>query len=165
NTDQAKEEPVWELSSGELQNKQNPPAPLERNPQLEWDFRIGKNGVIEQKRKLLAMRQTSKLARSSLMPAQRRSISIRRTSSIILCGRSRLTASHGFIGGKICRAHWKRLAQRSVTQLLSAAWPVSRSPLSRFRTRRTGQNRWFGSIPSVIVGRSIIMGLAGRRSS
>src|SRR5208282_4071582 len=47
NTDQAKEEPVWELSSGELQNKQNPPAPLERNLQLEWDFRIGKNGVIE----------------------------------------------------------------------------------------------------------------------
>src|SRR5271157_274527 len=47
NTDQAKEEPVCELSSGELQNKQNPPAPLERNPQLEWDFRIGKNGVIE----------------------------------------------------------------------------------------------------------------------
>jgi Large polyvalent protein-associated domain 7 len=47
NGDQAKEEPVWELSSGELHNKQSPPAPLERNPQLEWDFRIGKNGVIE----------------------------------------------------------------------------------------------------------------------
>src|SRR5208337_2270881 len=47
NIDQAEEEPLWELSSGELQNKQSPPAPLERNPQLEWDFRIGKNGVIE----------------------------------------------------------------------------------------------------------------------
>jgi hypothetical protein len=47
NNDQAEEEPVWELSSGELQNKQTAPAPLERNPQLEWDFRIGKNGTIE----------------------------------------------------------------------------------------------------------------------
>src|SRR5271165_3940159 len=47
NIDQAEEEPLWELSSGELQNKQSPPAPLERNPQLEWDFRIGKNGAIE----------------------------------------------------------------------------------------------------------------------
>jgi hypothetical protein len=43
----AEQEPVWELSSGELQKKQTPPAPLERNPQLEWDFRIGKNGAIE----------------------------------------------------------------------------------------------------------------------
>jgi hypothetical protein len=43
----AEQEPVWELSSGELQKKQSPPAPLERNPQLEWDFRIGKNGAIE----------------------------------------------------------------------------------------------------------------------
>jgi hypothetical protein len=44
---EAEQEPVWELSSGELQKKQTPPAPLERNPQLEWDFRIGKNGAIE----------------------------------------------------------------------------------------------------------------------
>src|SRR6266436_1360845 len=44
----AEQEPVWELSSGELHNKQSPPAPLERNPQLEWDFRTGKNGAIEQ---------------------------------------------------------------------------------------------------------------------
>jgi hypothetical protein len=43
----AEQEPVWELSSGELQKKQTPPAPLERNPQLEWDFRIGKNSAIE----------------------------------------------------------------------------------------------------------------------
>jgi conjugative relaxase-like TrwC/TraI family protein len=43
----AEQEPVWELSSGELQNKQSPPAPLERDPQLDWDFRIGKNGAIE----------------------------------------------------------------------------------------------------------------------
>src|SRR4029077_14887665 len=43
----AEQEPVWELPSGELQKKQTPPAPLERNPQLEWDFRIGKNGAIE----------------------------------------------------------------------------------------------------------------------
>jgi hypothetical protein len=43
----AEQEPVWELSSGELQKKQTPPAPLERNPQLEWDFRIGKNGAID----------------------------------------------------------------------------------------------------------------------
>src|SRR5262249_26173127 len=43
----AEQEPVWELSAGELQNKQSPPAPLQRNPQLEWDFRIGKNGAIE----------------------------------------------------------------------------------------------------------------------
>ena len=43
----AEQEPVWELSSGELRKKQTPPAPLERNPQLEWDFRIGKDGAIE----------------------------------------------------------------------------------------------------------------------
>src|SRR5271166_1238836 len=47
NADLAEQEPVCELSSGELQKKQTPPAPLERNPELEWDFRIGKNGVIE----------------------------------------------------------------------------------------------------------------------
>jgi Large polyvalent protein-associated domain 7 len=44
---EAEQEPGWVFSSGELLNKQNPPAPLERDPQLQWDFRIGKNGVIE----------------------------------------------------------------------------------------------------------------------
>src|ERR1700751_2773443 len=41
----AEQESVWEISSGELHNKQSPPAPLERNQQLECDFRIGKNGA------------------------------------------------------------------------------------------------------------------------
>ena len=62
NVDQADEEPVWELSSGELQNKQIPPAPLERNPQLEWDFRIGRNGSIEHFRTgdgLVAVRESA----------------------------------------------------------------------------------------------------------
>jgi len=47
NGDLDEQEPVWELSAGEAPNKQSPPAPLQRNPQLEWDFRIGKNGAIE----------------------------------------------------------------------------------------------------------------------
>jgi hypothetical protein len=42
---EAEQEPGWVLSSGDLQKGQKPVPPIDKN--RGWDFRIGKNGVIE----------------------------------------------------------------------------------------------------------------------
>jgi hypothetical protein len=47
NNDQAAEEPAWVLSSGDLKEEQEPVPAIEKDPRSQWDFRIGKNGVIE----------------------------------------------------------------------------------------------------------------------
>src|SRR5258707_8009400 len=43
----AEQEPGWVLSSGDLQKEQRPVPQPEKDPRSQWDFRIGKNGVIE----------------------------------------------------------------------------------------------------------------------
>src|SRR4029077_3286154 len=43
----AEQEPGWVLSSGDLQKEQKPVPQPEKDPRSQWDFRIGKNGVIE----------------------------------------------------------------------------------------------------------------------
>jgi conjugative relaxase-like TrwC/TraI family protein len=40
------ETPAWSLSSGDPQKEQKMP-PIDKDPRSQWDFRIGKNGVIE----------------------------------------------------------------------------------------------------------------------
>ena len=47
NNDQDDEKPGWVLSSGDLQKEQKPVPAIEKDPRSQWDFRIGKNGVIE----------------------------------------------------------------------------------------------------------------------
>src|SRR5258708_37440535 len=47
NNDQDDEEPGWVFSSGDLQQEQKPVPQPEKDPRSQWDFRIGKNGVIE----------------------------------------------------------------------------------------------------------------------
>jgi hypothetical protein len=47
NNDQDDEEPGWVLSSGDLQKELKPVPQPEKDPRSQWDFRIGKNGVIE----------------------------------------------------------------------------------------------------------------------
>jgi hypothetical protein len=44
---EAEQEPCWVLSSGDLQKEQKPVPQPEKDPRSQWDFRIGKNGVIE----------------------------------------------------------------------------------------------------------------------
>jgi hypothetical protein len=41
------QEPTWVLSPGELKEEQKAVPQPEKNPRSQWDFRIGKNGVIE----------------------------------------------------------------------------------------------------------------------
>src|SRR5258708_6556863 len=43
----AEQEPGWVLSSWDLQKEQKPVPQPEKDPRSQWDFRIGKNGVIE----------------------------------------------------------------------------------------------------------------------
>src|SRR5258707_10717879 len=43
----AEQGPGWVLSSGDLQKEQKPVPQPEKDPRSQWDFRIGKNGVIE----------------------------------------------------------------------------------------------------------------------
>src|SRR6266403_4338660 len=77
---------------------------------------------------LTASWQASKLARCLLIADRRCTISIKRTSLIILCARSRPRASSGFIGEKISRAHWKRPRQKldeSITATRIASEPVT----------------------------------------
>jgi hypothetical protein len=47
NNDQDDEEPGWVFSSGDLQKELKPVPQPEKDPRSQWDFRIGKNGVIE----------------------------------------------------------------------------------------------------------------------
>ncbi len=47
NNDQDDEKPGWVLSSGDLQKEQKPFPPIDKDPRSQWDFQIGKNGVIE----------------------------------------------------------------------------------------------------------------------
>src|SRR6266403_1988770 len=47
NNDQDDEEPGWVVSSGDLQKEQKPVPAIEKDPRSQWDFQIGKNGVIE----------------------------------------------------------------------------------------------------------------------
>jgi hypothetical protein len=47
NNDQDDEEPGWVFSSGDLQKELKPVPAIEKDPRSQWDFRIGKNGVIE----------------------------------------------------------------------------------------------------------------------
>jgi conjugative relaxase-like TrwC/TraI family protein len=47
NSDQAREQAAWVLSSGELKKEEKPIPPLETDAQSPWDFRIGKDGAIE----------------------------------------------------------------------------------------------------------------------
>src|SRR6266436_5470172 len=47
NNDQDDEEPGWVVSSGDLQKEQQTFPPIDKDPRSQWDFRIGKNGVIE----------------------------------------------------------------------------------------------------------------------
>ena len=44
---EAEQEPGWVLSSGEPQKEQKTFPPIDKDPRSQWDFRIGKNGVIE----------------------------------------------------------------------------------------------------------------------
>jgi conjugative element/phage-associated large polyvalent protein len=44
---EAEQEPGWVLSSGDLQKEQKAVPQPEKDPRSQWDFRIGKNGVIE----------------------------------------------------------------------------------------------------------------------
>ncbi len=44
---EAEQEPGWVLSSGDLQKEQKTVPPIDKDPRSQWDFRIGKNGVIE----------------------------------------------------------------------------------------------------------------------
>jgi Large polyvalent protein-associated domain 7 len=46
-SDQAREQAAWALSSGELKKEQKPVPPMERNARSPWDFRIGKDGAVE----------------------------------------------------------------------------------------------------------------------
>jgi hypothetical protein len=39
--------PGWVLSSGNLQKEQKPVPQPKKDPRSQWDFRIGKNGVIK----------------------------------------------------------------------------------------------------------------------
>ena len=41
------ETPAWSLSSGDPQKEQETVPPIDKDPRSQWDFRIGKNGVIE----------------------------------------------------------------------------------------------------------------------
>src|SRR6266436_1698525 len=43
----AEQEPGWVLSSGDLQKEQKPVPQPEKDPRSQWDFRVGKTGVIE----------------------------------------------------------------------------------------------------------------------
>jgi len=47
NNDQDDEEPGWVFSSGDLQKELKPVPAIEKDPRSQWDFQIGKNGVIE----------------------------------------------------------------------------------------------------------------------
>src|SRR6195256_1479062 len=47
NNDQDDEKPGWVVSSGDLQKEQKPVPQPEKDPRSQWDFKIGKNGVIE----------------------------------------------------------------------------------------------------------------------
>jgi hypothetical protein len=47
NNDQDDEEPGWVVASGDLQKEQKPVPAIEKDPRSQWDFRIGKTGVIE----------------------------------------------------------------------------------------------------------------------
>jgi hypothetical protein len=44
---EAEQEPGWVLSSEDLQKEQTAVPPIEKGLRSQWDFRIGKNGVIE----------------------------------------------------------------------------------------------------------------------
>jgi hypothetical protein len=44
---EAEQEPGWVLSSGDLQKEEKPVPQPEKDPRSQWDFRIGKSGVIE----------------------------------------------------------------------------------------------------------------------
>jgi phage/plasmid primase-like uncharacterized protein len=44
---EAEQEPGWVLSSGDPQKEQKTFPPSDKDPRSRWDFRIGKNGVIE----------------------------------------------------------------------------------------------------------------------
>jgi hypothetical protein len=44
---EAAEEPAWVLSSGDLKEERKAVPQPEKDPRSQWDFRIGKNGVIE----------------------------------------------------------------------------------------------------------------------
>src|SRR4029077_12098014 len=44
---EAEQEPSWVLSSGDLQKELKAVPQPEKDPRSQWDFRIGKNGVIE----------------------------------------------------------------------------------------------------------------------
>jgi hypothetical protein len=44
---EAEQAPGWVLSSGEPQKEQKTFPPIDKDPHSQWDFRIGKNGVIE----------------------------------------------------------------------------------------------------------------------
>ena len=44
---EAEQEPGWVLSSGDPQEEQKTFPPIDKDPRSQWDFRIGKNGVIE----------------------------------------------------------------------------------------------------------------------
>ena len=44
---EAEQEPGWVLSSGNLKEEQTIVPPIDKDPRSQWDFRIGKNGVIE----------------------------------------------------------------------------------------------------------------------
>jgi hypothetical protein len=46
-SDATEQEPGWVLSSGDLQKEQKPVPQPEKDLRSQWDFRIGKNGVIE----------------------------------------------------------------------------------------------------------------------
>ena len=44
---EAEQEPAWVLLSGDLKEEQKAVPQPEKDPRSQWDFRIGKNGVIE----------------------------------------------------------------------------------------------------------------------
>jgi Large polyvalent protein-associated domain 7 len=58
---EAEQEPGWVFSSGSLKEEQTIVPPIDKDPRSQWDFRIGKNGVIEHFRsedRRVAVRET-----------------------------------------------------------------------------------------------------------
>ena len=45
--DEEETQAAWSLSSGDPQKEQKTFPPIDKDPRSQWDFRIGKNGVIE----------------------------------------------------------------------------------------------------------------------
>ena len=45
--DEEETQAAWSLSSGDPQKEQKTVPPIDKDPRSQWDFRIGKNGVIE----------------------------------------------------------------------------------------------------------------------